>query len=399
MNSTRISISLLVWIVCLVSGCDRVPGLSKGTGDSGGGNSYQGRPLESYVRDPQSIPSFQDKVSPVLAALKANHQDLYRMFMTMLTRKTWYFVPGPLNQLPAKKIGSVVPTDQVALQDFETVWIDTNIFDPMKYEDQAILFVHEILMGIRILRFESMKNQCLAFAPQAELCIGGREERLGVPSDLVESDYNDIRKTVPDIFNNYANYSHEAWNELMFQRGFSTDNIDFPTSQTKKQINLVDLEKMLTTSKIISHWPTKGFNMRNLLVGLPTPPADLTSDEFCSLDFGFNGNVISYNLMLGGTKLQFATQYEDIVFSRFEKSYGKRLWVTSTPFRKNTQEKLGDRRYEVYFYFSSADYLQHVEVVEMACTEVDPGGSCRRHTTPLDGLFHFCSVDTQLKIN
>lgn len=121
-----------------------------GTGDSGGGNVYKGRPLDSYLRNPKDLQAYTQFIQPMIEAMNVDVGDgseVQQLLLNIFANKSWYFVPGPLKSLPSSKIGAAVPTEQGALQDFNAVWIDTDIYDGMSAEDQARLLVHEVLIG------------------------------------------------------------------------------------------------------------------------------------------------------------------------------------------------------------------------------------------------------------
>jgi len=149
---------------------------AQGTGDSGGGNSYKGRPLESYIRDVTTLPTFQSQLGLVMKSLEDRDPGLAKIIHSIL-KKNWYFIRGDLQGLPQGKIGSAVPTEQVALQTFQDVWINTDLFDPMKPEDQGKLILHEILMGLRLMKLDSDHNQCLMGLTDPADCQG--ESTLG----------------------------------------------------------------------------------------------------------------------------------------------------------------------------------------------------------------------------
>jgi hypothetical protein len=106
-------------------------------------------------------------------------------------------IPGSLESLPAKQIGSAVPTDQVALQDFKSVWVNQEIFDAMSEKDQANLLLHEILMGVKLLRFESEQNQCFSTSVEKLKCL--QLYKPGASVALTDQDYHEIRRTVAEI--------------------------------------------------------------------------------------------------------------------------------------------------------------------------------------------------------
>jgi hypothetical protein len=177
----------------------------QGTGDSGGGNLYKGKPLESYIKSPVEYPSTNRFVLPALDMLPAT--PIANTLSAILKVKTWYFVPGPLEDLPSEKIGSAVPTQQAALQDFNQVWIDKDKFEKMSESEQAELIFHETLMGMKLLKFTSPQSACLLIEKyklksfvmgskyaDLEKCQTLSNTALGAISELTVTDYSQIRE-------------------------------------------------------------------------------------------------------------------------------------------------------------------------------------------------------------
>lgn len=60
--------------------------------------------------------------------------------------------------------------------------------------------MHEMLMGFRLLKFDSSQAQCKSYAPREDLCDEMPSRPLGKPSDLQPQDYTDIRRATVEIF-------------------------------------------------------------------------------------------------------------------------------------------------------------------------------------------------------
>lgn len=376
----------------------------RGTGDSGGGNSYKGKPLESYIQNPSGLPSVRANILPVQNALHENHQDLEKIFFTMLNQKAWYFVPGPLRGLPNDKIGSAVPTDQVALQDFDAVWVDADIFGKMSDDDQSKLVLHEVLMGLKLLRFDSYRHSCLALAPDRTLCDGASDTKMGSPSDLTETDYAEIRSTVPEIFRSYLTMKYEDWEDLMGRGEFGFSSREFKTRDQTRQLSFSAIQDWLRSSEAIGSVPTYGFDFEHLMQQHPElrdGPAlkevNWDSHERCSVKFDMQPNQITFQLSLGGRPLSISTpgmgdsSYQITRRAKYGQAYWQVGLASAVPFSEH--HKLGDRMYDVILGFGNEGRLGYVELQEMACSNSD----CTEWTNPENALTYTCAVASQLK--
>ncbi|MCB0369189.1 MAG: hypothetical protein KDD45_06960, partial [Bdellovibrionales bacterium] len=203
----------------------------QGTVDSGGGNTFKGRPLESYAINIRELTAFKEGINPILESNGLQGSFLKNVLNWIIDNKTWYLIPSELTQLPSEKIASAVGTEQAALQDFKQVWLNQNIFDMMSTHDQTLLIIHELLMGLRLLKFDSKFSECQAFrtANQEEsFCKNSYSSEIrGSPLDLSVIDYAQIRSTAKKLSENGQTISFEDLNDLLGTQGFSTEDHEF----------------------------------------------------------------------------------------------------------------------------------------------------------------------------
>ncbi len=379
-----------------------------GTGDSGGGNLYKGKPLESYIKNPQDLDSFKTFVQPMLDTV--DHSEVGYIFRGMFLSKVWYFVPGPLNALPSNKIGSSIPTDQVALQDFDSIWIDSNLFDKMMPEDQAKLLVHELLMGAKLLRFDSYKHACLITNtrfPEKETCAEASNTPLGSPSDLTPNDYTIIRKTVAEIFSKNGSMNADDWEELLGEQGFdSPPAIVFENKYNVKTMSLDEIAASVKNSLQDGYKPKFGFDYEHLILQNPNldkqpPTSDIfwQSHELCDFDFSENGDQYSFRLKMGnGTitstqklwvtsniKLQKRSEFADAPL------WNANLWM----FDPNAYT--GDQPYFLELNFEDSGRLSYIRVRGSKCKNNDCSGA--PSPLPVNHLDYVCSMKNQIKFN
>ena len=119
--------------------------------DRGAGHGYQGRPLESYVKDITQFSEFKNIVQPAIERLRKKSPSLADDLMKVATMKNWFFVPVRLPEIPAERVGVSFKIDQYALQSFGEIWFDAGFYKAMeKDEYRAMIIAHELAMGIKL---------------------------------------------------------------------------------------------------------------------------------------------------------------------------------------------------------------------------------------------------------
>ena len=137
-------------------------GYRGGTDSVGGGNTINGKPIDAYIKDPKKLNCYINKINPLIEKLESSYPNLAADFKHFTLQRDWYFVPGSIEVIPKIILGTYSKTDQTALQDFRKVWIDYNLFSQMTEDDQAILIIHEFVIGMRLLTYNSKYDNCLA---------------------------------------------------------------------------------------------------------------------------------------------------------------------------------------------------------------------------------------------
>jgi hypothetical protein len=245
-----------------------------------------GKPLESYRVDPRSLPAFER-----IKAIFNSEQlpgDLKAAFDFILDRKTWYLLPAPLSTLGSEKIAWAGNTEQGALQDFKQILLDEARWQGMNLDEQSTLLVHELLMGLKLFKFDSAYNECMAFKTafhNNSLCNNSYSiKERGRPSELTKLDYAQIRLTTTEMIKNGSELLEEDWEDLFAKNGFSAGQRDFVQKDSKKTLSFNEINKMLGSTKVLEAWPIYGFDFAKLLEAHP---------EFLSAEENFRYDWIS----------------------------------------------------------------------------------------------------------
>ncbi|MGZ3744766.1 MAG: hypothetical protein ACXWRE_15700 [Pseudobdellovibrionaceae bacterium] len=147
-----------------------------GIDGGGGGNGVERKPLESFRVDLTQVPAYQRLKDKVIDKLVVRFPKLAADLLHITEERSWYLIPAELRNLPASKIGVSFKTDQIALQKLKEIWINDLIFSKMEAEDQETLILHELLMGVRLLEFSNLLDQCLVSIAPMKLDVLKQED-------------------------------------------------------------------------------------------------------------------------------------------------------------------------------------------------------------------------------
>ncbi|MBL7542197.1 MAG: hypothetical protein JNL11_00190 [Bdellovibrionaceae bacterium] len=276
-----------------------------GVMNGGGGNSYQGKPLESYAVNPTGLHAYSQYISPLLLDIK-NKEDgdnsfhmLGRLIHSVFRQKIWYFVPGPLEQIPAELLNSAVKTDQAMFQSFDHVWVDKNLWNKMPFEDQGRLLLHEVFMGLKILKFASPQRLCLAAYPGSDCSA---KQKIDREVSLSARDYTDVQNLTISTFSNFVKMEFSDWVQS-FSKYRITFDYDWFTSILNVPVTSAELGGLLKQSMISGFLPQYGFNMRRYDSNLSQPETpeewlalEAKTKETCQVSATINQNVLNLKI-------------------------------------------------------------------------------------------------------
>jgi hypothetical protein len=413
-----LAITLTFFVSCTPRGQNPNPGTSpesplhppnsEGTVDSGGGNTFMGKPLEAYVVDVRRLQAFDDFIRPIIESNALQGSRLKNAFDSIIDKKSWYFVPSELKQLPSEKIASAVGADQAALQDFKQVWVNKNIFDKMSQQDQAILIVHEMLMGLRLLRFDSNLNECLAFQTEKDkdsFCQNSYSREIrGKPSDLSVADYAQIRAAAKKIMEAGSNFSLQDWEDLLGSEGFSTEAYPFIPKSSKKVFPLEKLGRMVQTSKLTQSWPTFGYDFNKfiqdhtemLTPGSKPPKMIWKSDLKCNFDLNISSDSFSISLAEGLNQKIYSTRWtREIESSLMRDAFDGRYFyeITTPPLKMRDTSKQGNEVLFVTLKFLD-EFLQSADLEKAVCLDSE----CHNTSARPDSFKVMCYTRSSLNL-
>lgn len=383
--------------------------------DRGGANGYEGRPLESYIKDPKALPAYKNFVKKIQDQVGVDYLSSYIEYV--LSQKTWYFVNDLKHTLPSEKIGAAVQTEQIALQDFETVWIDNGQFNAPKMSEieQAKVILHEVLMGIKLLRFQSKQEQCQAVAasPSSWRCENLPTTRVGSPSQLTPTDYNEIRQTVVDLLTLTKDLPYgdrEKIQDLLARRHFNNETASFRTSDKNIEDHYIDDNRKAIKDAFISGVEPKHlFSFSDFYESHPeiktgqdiVAPLFWKASGSCSMhlteasDGSLNVFYTSSSVPETSFKLNIGIGSDGI----YETNYRNPLdpnqkvfpaWGRNIDIPKTKQE--GDRYIQIQFLGDIYQGIEGAHILEYVVV------SDYRSVPALNGINEICSVNSQIEL-
>ncbi|MEM7646640.1 MAG: hypothetical protein AAF203_07015 [Pseudomonadota bacterium] len=271
----------------LVSGCssDTSPDSSQqhsgptlfGSGDgAGGGNTCNGRPIEDFEMGLADVgptidqhPAFIKHIQPILNSFETyktpdgqiHYNGIYLFLTRSLKNKSWYLIPCPIDPKAAQEIGAVVTTDQGASQTMDAIWFSTPALNGNHETDNlsfARLIVHEMLMAVRLLKFESHYTQCLIQSP-AKDCGVKDLRRSGKASDLTDVDYTHIRTATNEFLRFNEATSREEWSNFMARHFQILDYTRFQSTEELVEVDPTKIKEALHYTKHSHSMPAKGY--------------------------------------------------------------------------------------------------------------------------------------------
>jgi hypothetical protein len=150
---------------------NKLPDLKSGGGSDTGGENGIGcsatkacAPLESFKENISEKPEYAEFILPIISKLSEVFKPLAADLIHLAAERRWYFVPVELQKLPSRWIGVGFESDQVALHKKHEIWITTLLYDQMTAKNKAIVLLHELVMGVRLMEYQNDLDHCLAKA-------------------------------------------------------------------------------------------------------------------------------------------------------------------------------------------------------------------------------------------
>lgn len=216
----------------------------------------------------------------------------------------------------------------------------------------------------------------------------------GRPSDLTPLDYDQIRKTVLEVFRTPGMNSRD-WEDVLATSGFNDhgNSFFFRPRDSQKTESLAEIAERVRISNLMGYTPTHGYDSEHFLQQHPDwrtnpghPYLVWKPHESCSVNLNFHDGIMEVHMTMGSRSLNTSVPVQEPIYVHYRDSYGKTLWLANMRY-----SWLDNPPATIYDFEFGFDYnrLNYVEVTELRCVNNGCG-------TPKDGLRYVCSAESQL---
>lgn len=230
--------------------------VNDGGGDWGGGAIVTApdgskHSIDSLIVNPKDREDFV-QTQLILKNLEVEFTQLATDFLHILKHRKWYFVPTSLKNIPSyvTGIGTAIDYKQIALQNDSSVWIDRLLFESsdFSFEQRTMIYMHELVVGLKILDITNDLDQCLAKAAkyltqghndETKFSVEERSCRLKYLDvyksgkiSITEKEYDAIRSITNMIVTSFGKVDREYIHLLLHSNNFKRYKL--PTEQVEK---------------------------------------------------------------------------------------------------------------------------------------------------------------------
>ncbi len=134
----------------------------QGPSDGGGGDTCNGKMIESFKIDVTQLDEFKDIVLPILKKVSTDSADEKKGSPFLLTpkMKNWYLIDCKLQDIPKERKGLYLETDQTAIHTSREIFISSSLYEKMAKEEKAKLLLHEMIMSYYLMKYLSLEEIC-----------------------------------------------------------------------------------------------------------------------------------------------------------------------------------------------------------------------------------------------
>lgn len=213
-----------------------------GPSDGGGGDTCNGKMIESFKVDITSKEEFKDLVLPLFEKLTIKTtKEKQTPFLLTPQNKSWYIIECKLNEIPKNRKGLYLESYQTAIQTGREIFIERDSYDKMTKEEKAKLILHESIMGFYLMKYQTLEELCKL----SDSCTGEYSKvskwKMFKPekySPLNEEDHQKIRNVTAWIWNEKENLTSENFAKLLQKNDFDKRFSYSPDNNDSKEVEI-----------------------------------------------------------------------------------------------------------------------------------------------------------------
>lgn len=224
-----------------------------GPSDGGGGDTCNGKMIESYIVDITGLEEFKEFVQPILDKIVPPQADGKKRSPFHLTphMKNWYIIECKLQNIPKERKGLYLETYQTAIHTSREIFIDSNSYNKMAKEEKAKLLLHEMIMSYYLMKYLSLDDLCkMASGCTGDYAVIGKWKmfRPQAYRPLNEEDHQKIRNVTSLLWLQRESASGESYAKILKNNDFDKRFDTADASENSKEIE-VDIQVLLRMLK------------------------------------------------------------------------------------------------------------------------------------------------------
>ncbi len=196
-----------------------------GPSDGGGGDTCNGKMIESFKVDITSLDEFKEFIQPIMDKVAVKREDKKKEMPLLMAPflKNWYLIDCKLQDIPKERKGLYLETYQAAIHTNREIFIDSTAYNSMAKEEKAKLLLHEIVMGYYLLKYLSLEEIC----KMANTCTGeytiANKWKMFKPETyrpLSEEDHQKIRNITAWLWQQKSTLNADSFSTILKNNDF-----------------------------------------------------------------------------------------------------------------------------------------------------------------------------------
>lgn len=235
-------------------GSTRGGGSMVGPSDGGGGDTCNGKMIESYRVDITTLEEYKTYIQPILKKLTVSDENGESSPFDLSAKlKNWYLIDCKLQDLPKKRKGLYLETYQTAIHTSREIFIDSKSYNKMSAEEKSKLLLHEMIMGFYLTKFLTVQEVCQS----SNRCLGDMAKythwNIFKPEPyhpLNEDDHQRIRNVTAWILENKETVTPEKFVDLIKKNNFDKRFASVPRKSSDPSAFVeVDVQQLIRMLK------------------------------------------------------------------------------------------------------------------------------------------------------
>lgn len=229
----------------------------QGPSDGGGGDTCNGKMIESYKVDITSLDEFKELVQPILNKIwdQPDSKNNGTPFSLTPTLKSWYFLDCKLQDIPKERKGLYLETYQTAIHTSREIFIDSTSYNKMAKDEKAKLLLHEMIMSYYLMTYLSLEDICKMSGTCSGDFVAANKWKMFKPAvyrALNEEDHQKIRNVTAWLWMQKDALTPDSFSKILKNNDFDKrfEIVSKPEVSVSNEIEIeIDVHALLRMFK------------------------------------------------------------------------------------------------------------------------------------------------------